>query len=110
MKHLITQNADRRKLLGVIGVGSVSAAAMPSTWTKPLIDAVVLPAHAQTSEIEMCMSNTSVGGPLIGNASGADNCQAACEAEATSQNAELCDVTESTDASGATQCRCDLET
>ena len=70
------------------------------------MNAVVLPAHAQTS---MCITDTMVGGPLAGNPSGATTCQAACEAEAAAQNAQLCNVTETVDAMGATQCGCDLD-
>ena len=42
------QAMNRRKLLGSLAVvGGVSA--MPSTWVKPVINSVFLPAHAQTS-------------------------------------------------------------
>ena len=96
---------ERRKLLGLAGVAG--GVALSGTWSKPLVNAVVLPAHAQTS---MCMADTFIGGPLLGNASGAMTCQAACEAEATSQSALLCDVRETVDGMGATQCECDLDT
>ena len=43
------QAMNRRKLLGSLAVvGGVSA--MPSNWVKPVINSVILPAHAQTSE------------------------------------------------------------
>lgn len=106
MKKIESQLTGRRKLLTVIGVGTVASLAVPAKWSKPIIDSVVLPAHAQTS---ICVTDTTVGGPLIGNASGATSCQAACEAEATAQSAQLCLVTETVDSSNATQCGCDLD-
>ncbi len=39
----------RRKIIkGVIGTGLISGA-LPQSWMKPVVNAVVLPAHAQTS-------------------------------------------------------------
>ena len=99
-------NLQRRRLLLPLGaIGVVSA--LPGQWSKPFVNAVVLPAHAQTS---MCMPDTQVGGPLAGHPSGASSCQAACEAEAADLNAQLCEVTETTDAAtGAVQCSCDID-
>ena len=74
-------------------------------WSAPVLTAVVLPAHAQTS---MCMTIRTVGGPLSGHASGAATCQSACEAEASSQGALLCAVRETPTATG-TDCQCDFE-
>lgn len=93
------QNSDRRKLLK--GLATVPV------WSTPFIGSVLLPAHAQTS-VAMCTTDTTVGGPLAGNSSGASTCQAACEAEAASQNAQLCEVRETTTSSG-TDCSCDLD-
>ncbi|MBT8116096.1 MAG: hypothetical protein KJP04_11975 [Arenicella sp.] len=102
-----TSNKDRRKLLSLIGITGIAAGSVPTAWVTPVINSVVLPAHAQTS---VCVTDTQVGGPLIGHPSGATTCQAACEDEATTQNALLCDVSETTDASSATICGCDLDT
>lgn len=44
--------AARRKILRTIVTGGglgATAAFVPTTWTKPVVDAVTLPAHAQTS-------------------------------------------------------------
>lgn len=106
MKQVKSQQANRRHLLVVIGIGALAPLAVPTKWSKPIIESVILPAHAQTS---MCVTDTTVGGPLIGNASGASTCQAACEAEANSQGAQLCNVTETIDSGGATQWACDLD-
>ena len=40
--------SSRRQLLSAIGIGSVSAT-LPSKWTRPLVESVILPAHAQTT-------------------------------------------------------------
>lgn len=101
------KHTSRRKLLAAFGVGTVATLTLPSKWKKPLVNAVVLPAHAQTSN--MCMTDATIGGPLAGNPSGSASCQIACEVEAEAQNAQLCNVTESVDAMGATQCSCDLD-
>lgn len=97
---------NRRKLitLGIVGGGVLTA----NKWVTPLVNSVVLPAHAQTSG-DMCMTDTTVGGPLVGHPSGATTCQAACEAEATDRNAQLCEVIETVDDNGATQCDCELD-
>ena len=41
-------NNRRKVLLGLTG-GIAGASQLPSKWTKPVIDSVILPAHAQTS-------------------------------------------------------------
>jgi len=105
--HIDDKKQQRRQLLlALSATGIFVSGVAPKLWTTPIINSVILPAHAQTS---ICMSDATVGGPLIGNQSGALNCQDACEAEATDQNAQLCAVQESVDGSGATQCSCDLD-
>ncbi len=47
-------NGGRRNLLKTIAVGSgavVAGKSMPANWTKPVVDAVLLPLHAATSPI-----------------------------------------------------------
>jgi len=95
-----TPDLSKRKALGLASVTLLSP-----VWSQPVIKAVVLPAHAQTS---MCVTDMTVGGPLVGNASGATTCQAACEAEAASMNAQLCEVRETPTVTG-TDCACDLD-
>lgn len=49
-------DSTRRRLLSVLGSGSGMAllAALPHKWAKPVVDSVVLPAHAQTSSGVVC--------------------------------------------------------
>ena len=57
------QAMNRRKLLGSLAVvGGVSA--MPSNWVKPVINSVILPAHAQTSE-PLSSASTSTPIPTV---------------------------------------------
>lgn len=45
-------NESRRKLLKSIAAGSgavVAGKSLPESWSRPLVDSVMLPAHAQTS-------------------------------------------------------------
>ena len=98
-------DTHKRKLLGLTAVTLTAP-----IWSKPLINAVILPAHAQTSAA-MCMTDTTVGGPLAGNASGATSCAAACEfeADAISPTAEVCEVRETINSSGGIDCACDID-
>ena len=52
----------RRELLkGVMGAGALSIA-LPDSWAKPIVNAVLLPAHAQTSACpEMVIGNVTFG-------------------------------------------------
>ncbi|MFW2439259.1 MAG: hypothetical protein ACN4GR_07795 [Arenicellales bacterium] len=53
-------NDSRRKLLKSIAAGSgviVAGKSLPESWSRPIVDSVILPVHAQTS-----------GGPFAGNA------------------------------------------
>lgn len=49
-----TRETRRRRLLQLLAVGGVFAGGkmVPETWVKPVIDEVVLPAHAQMSPPE----------------------------------------------------------
>jgi len=49
---------SRRKLLKSIAAGSgavVAGKSLPESWTKPIVDSVMLPAHAQTSACTITM-------------------------------------------------------
>lgn len=58
----------RRRLLQALAVGGVSAAALPEKWVKPVIDAVIVPAHAAGSVVQVTgiYSNEGLG---LGSAS-----------------------------------------
>jgi len=43
------QDNKRRRLLKTLTTGSVAGAMLPSSWSKPVIDTIVMPAHAQPS-------------------------------------------------------------
>ena len=77
MKNTNTENPSRRKLLKQLAVtGGVAyiASDLPTKWTRPVVEAVVLPAHAQTSVLcdfsgdynggaaTLSVSNNSVSG------------------------------------------------
>ena len=52
-----TSNKKRRKLLRSIAAGSGVAVAgklLPDAWSKPVINSIILPAHAQMTEQECC--------------------------------------------------------
>ena len=87
-------------------LGKAVVVGMSPIWVKPVVNSVILPTHAQTS---MCVADMAVGGPLSGNPSGATTCQAACDAEATARNAQLCAVIETPTATG-TDCTCEIDT
>jgi len=54
---------NRRKLLSLLGVGAI-AGIPPVTWYKPVVKAVFLPAHAQTSYTLTCVANPPSGSSI----------------------------------------------
>ena len=62
---------SRRKLLKSIAAGSgaiVAGKSLPQSWSRPVVDSVMLPAHAQTSQIctiDITWEITVTGGSLI---------------------------------------------
>ena len=42
------RGANRRKILSVLGLGGTLM--LPNKWAKPIVDTVIMPAHAQTSD------------------------------------------------------------
>ena len=45
-------SVDRRRVLqAVLGAGAPGALALPERWTRPVVDTIVVPAHAQSSPI-----------------------------------------------------------
>ena len=52
------QNENRRKLLKSIAAGSgavIAGKSLPESWSKPVVDSVMLPVHAQTSPCTPCL-------------------------------------------------------
>jgi len=43
----------RRKALTILGGGLIGATQLPAAWTRPVINSIVLPAHAQTTTPEI---------------------------------------------------------
>ncbi len=44
------KNVSRRQVMTTVAIGGVATAVMlPSKWTKPIVDSVITPAHAQSS-------------------------------------------------------------
>jgi hypothetical protein len=46
------QNPTRRRVLKIAGVGGAGALTLilPSKWTKPIVESIVVPAHAAASD------------------------------------------------------------
>jgi hypothetical protein len=42
-------SAGRRRLLAALGTGAITTALLPKRWTEPVLESVLLPAHAATS-------------------------------------------------------------
>ena len=40
---------NRRRAVFALSLGGGAAYALPNKWTKPIVDSVIMPAHAQTS-------------------------------------------------------------
>ena len=55
-----TTGATRRKVLKISGFAGVAAIVLPTSWTKPILRAVVVPAHAQTTPGVTTTATTSV--------------------------------------------------
>ncbi len=44
------QRPNRRQVLKIVTIGGVATTLLlPTSWTKPIIEAIVVPAHAQAS-------------------------------------------------------------
>lgn len=57
------QQSRRKVLMSGLGLGA-TAAVLPSAWTKPIINSVVLPAHAQASVCPMITIGNVTFGPF----------------------------------------------
>jgi len=52
--------SDRRAALSLIAAGGVASIAIPSKWSKPIINGLILPAHAQTSASMLSINGFSM--------------------------------------------------
>lgn len=64
---------ERRKLLIGLASGVIGTSQLPGSWSKPIVDAVVLPAHAETTDDSGTLppENTTTAEPVITEFSGA---------------------------------------
>jgi hypothetical protein len=46
-----SRDTTRRKLLKLAGIAGATAIVLPSSWTKPILRTVVVPAHAKTTPV-----------------------------------------------------------
>jgi len=62
---------NRRKLLKALtlGGGAVTITKLPTTWSKPVLESVMLPAHAQTSGLCVLQVHISLKGTFEGGSS-----------------------------------------
>ncbi len=59
------KKVSRRKLIAALSVGGVvTASKIPATWSRPVIDGVALPAHAQTTGAVLSGSEAIAGNQL----------------------------------------------
>ena len=67
------KTSDRRKLLIGLSSGVIGASQLPGSWSKPIVDAVVLPSHAETTDDSGTLppENTTTAEPVITEFSGA---------------------------------------
>ena len=59
----VKKTVSRRKAISsiVVGGGAITLTQLPSKWKKPIVDSIILPAHAQTSIIAETVDETIVG-------------------------------------------------
>ncbi len=102
-------NKQRRMLMQQVLLGTLAApVVLPTSWSKPVVNAVLLPAHAQMSAA-VCNANLTTQGPIEGNPFGATNCTDACNSSAMEIDAKLCTV-ESRIIAGKEECFCNMDT
>ncbi|WP_295400226.1 twin-arginine translocation signal domain-containing protein [uncultured Thiocystis sp.] len=61
-----TTSEGRRRLLKTLAVGGATAALLPEKWVTPVIDKILVPAHAQTSVVNPFVGIYSNNGPQFG--------------------------------------------
>ncbi|MEO0369281.1 MAG: hypothetical protein AAF197_10925, partial [Pseudomonadota bacterium] len=65
-----SRQVDRRRAVKNIlaGSGVAAGAAASGNWVKPAVNAVITPAHAQTSNVITIIGNAAVGVPRVASA------------------------------------------
>ena len=53
------QSHGRRQVLRATGAAALAAVVLPQSWTKPILRAVVVPAHAQTTPATLSTTTTA---------------------------------------------------
>jgi hypothetical protein len=55
------KNPTRRRVLTIAGIGGASAVTvmLPAKWTRPIVESIVVPAHAQASSATTTSGTTS---------------------------------------------------
>jgi len=61
------KTTDRRKVLIGLSGGIIGAIQLPESWTKPVVDAVILPSHAATTDDSGTLpsENTATAEPVV---------------------------------------------
>jgi len=59
----MAEGLDRRPVLKAIGAGAALASILPKAWTRPVVQSVVVPAHAATSPFGTTTTTTTTTTP-----------------------------------------------
>ncbi len=57
-KWVIKMNESKRNLLKLLGMAGVTGPSIPEKWSRPIVESVILPVHAQTSSDDDPVGNT----------------------------------------------------
>ena len=67
VQEITRSKQSRRNLLKSMAAGSsavIAGKSLPNDWAKPVVDSVLLPAHAETSDITPPVASCSLGGTV----------------------------------------------
>ena len=54
------RNLTRRRVLTLVGGATALTVLLPAKWTKPVVESVVVPAHAQATVIRTTVQQTEL--------------------------------------------------
>ncbi|HOE42557.1 MAG TPA: hypothetical protein PLB25_13125 [Rhodoferax sp.] len=80
----------RRRLFQILAVGGTAAVVLPTKWVKPVVDAVIVPAHAAGSVVRVSGIYGNSGGVLLGSASVLDRFTGMLMSSAQANNIQSC--------------------